>query len=147
MVRMSNNFALIKSGRVEQVIVADADFVETIRAHWDHVEPAPETVGAGWTWDGQAFAAPPAPDPGPQPAPVRHISVGAFFDRFGPLKLAILRDQNYDCKAVVMDASVRKYIDLDNPDLPAGLAILQAAGHAIDPAAILDAPIQLHELP
>ncbi len=77
----------------------------------------------------------------------RFISVGAFFDRFGALKLPILRDQNYDCKAVVMDASVRKYIDLDNPELPAGLAILQAAGHDIDPDAILDAPIQPHELP
>jgi len=89
-------------------------------------------------------AAIPEPD---TPIAQRHISVGAFFDRFGPLKLAILRDQNYDCKAVVMDASVRKYIDLDNVDLPAGLAILQAAGHDIDPAAILDAPIQPHELP
>jgi hypothetical protein len=49
-------------------------------------------------------------------------------------------------EAVIQDASVRKYIDLDNPDLPTGLAILQAAGHAIDPAAILDAPIQPHEL-
>ncbi|WP_156517004.1 hypothetical protein [Delftia sp. GW456-R20] len=29
-------------------------------------------------------------------------------------------------EAVIQDASVRKYIDLDNPDLPAGLAILQA---------------------
>lgn len=77
----------------------------------------------------------------------RHISVGAFFDRFGALKLPILRDQNYDCKAVVMDASVRKYIDLDNPELPAGLAILQAAGHDIDPDAILDAEIQPHERP
>lgn len=144
---MSNYFALIKSGRVEQVIVADADFVDSIRAQWDHIEPAPETVGAGWAWDGQAFAAPPAPDPGPQPAVVRHISVGAFFDRFGPMKWAILRDPDDNCRAVVMDASVRKYIDLDNPDLPAGLAILQAAGHAIDPTAILDAPIQPHELP
>lgn len=144
---MSNHFALIKSGSVEQVIVADADFVETIRAQWDHVEPAPESVGAGWAWDGQAFAAPPAPDPGPQPVPVRHISVGAFFDRFGAEKWQILADETAQCKAVIQDASVRKYIDLDNPDLPAGLAILQAAGHAIDPAAILDAPIQLHELP
>lgn len=83
----------------------------------------------------------------PEPVGVRYISVGAFFDRFGELKLPILRDQNYDCKAVVMDASVRKYIDLDNPELPAGLAILQAAGHDIDPVAILDAPIQPHELP
>lgn len=86
-------------------------------------------------------------DEQPLVAAPRHISVGAFFDRFGPLKLAILRDQNYDCKAVVMDASVRKYIDLDNADLPAGLAILQAAGHDIDPAAIIDAPVQAHELP
>ncbi|WP_047217190.1 hypothetical protein [Delftia lacustris] len=144
---MIKDYALIKDGRVAQVIVADAGFVAGIQDMWDHIEPASAGAGVGWAWDGQAFAAPPAPEPGPQPAPVRHISVGAFFDRFGPLKLAILRDQNYDCKAVVMDASVRNYIDLDNPDLPAGLAILQAAGHAIDPAAILDAPIQLHELP
>lgn len=144
---MIKNYALIKSGCVEQVIVADADFVETIRAHWDHIELAPETVGVGWSWDGQAFAAPPVPDPGPLPVAVRHISVGAFFDRFGAMKWAILRDPDDNCKAVVMDASVRKYIDLDNPDLPAGLAILQAAGHAIDPAAILDAPIQPSELP
>ena len=87
------------------------------------------------------------PEASAAPSNFRHISVGAFFDRFGPLKWAILRDQDDNCKAVVQDASVRKYIDLGNADLPAGLAILQAAGHAIDPAAILDAPIQPHELP
>jgi len=144
---MIKNYALIKSGCVEQVIVADADFADVAGAQWDHVEPAPEGVGIGWSWDGQAFAAPAVPEPGPQPTPVRHISVGAFFDRFGTMKWAILRDPDENCKAVVMDASVRKYIDLDNPDLPAGLAILQAAGHAIDPGAILDAPTQPHELP
>lgn len=77
----------------------------------------------------------------------RHISVGAFFDRFGALKWAVLADASDQVKAVIQDASVRKFIDLDNADLPAGLAILQAAGHAIDPVAILDAPIQPHELP
>lgn len=77
----------------------------------------------------------------------RHISVGAFFDRFSALKWAVLADSSEKVKAVIQDASVRKYIDLDNVDLPAGLAILQAAGHAIDPVAILDAPIQPHELP
>jgi hypothetical protein len=80
-------------------------------------------------------------------AGLQHISVGAFFDRFGAEKWQILADETAQCKAVIQDASVRKYIDLDNPELPAGLAILQAAGHAIDPAAILDAPIQPHELP
>lgn len=87
------------------------------------------------------------PEPAPQPSAPRHISVGAFFDRFGPLKWAILADASDQVKAVIQDASVRKYIDLDNADLPAGLAILQAAGHAIDPAAIIDAPIQFHEMP
>lgn len=85
-----------------------------------------------------------------QQAPVaepRHISVGAFFDRFGALKWAILADTTPSVKAVVQDASVRKYIDLDRPDLPDGLQVLIDAGHAIDSAAILGAEIQPKELP
>jgi len=73
--------------------------------------------------------------------------VGAFFDRFGPLKWAILADTAPTVQAVVRDASVRKFIDLDNPDLPAGLQIIVAAGHPIDAAAIVEAPIQPEELP
>ena len=45
------------------------------------------------------------------------------------------------------DASVRKFIDLDNPDLPAGLQIIVAAGHPIDTAAIVETSIQPEELP
>ena len=75
------------------------------------------------------------------------IYVGAFFDRFGPPKWAILADTAPTVQAVVRDASVRKFIDLDNPDLPAGLQILVAAGHPIDAAAIVEAPIQPEELP
>ena len=77
----------------------------------------------------------------------RHISVGAFFDRFGPLKWAILADTAPTVQAVVRDASVRKFIDLDNPDLPAGLQIIVAAGHPIDTAAIVETSIQPEELP
>lgn len=77
----------------------------------------------------------------------RHISVGAFFDRFGPLKWTILADTNAQVQAVVKDSSVRSYIDLDNADLPAGLALLQSAGHAIDAEAIIDAPVGAGELP
>lgn len=82
-----------------------------------------------------------------EPRTARHVSVGAFFDRFGALKWAILADTNPQVQAVVKDASVRAYIDLDNEDLPAGLALLQAAGHAIDAEAVIDAPIQPKELP
>lgn len=77
----------------------------------------------------------------------RHISVGAFFDRFGPAKWAILADESAQVRAVVRDASVRKFIDLDNDDLPMGLAIIQAAGHQIDPEAIVDGPVLPQELP
>lgn len=77
----------------------------------------------------------------------RHISVGAFFDRFGALKWAILADPSPQVKAVVQDASVRSYIDLDNADLPAGIALLQAAGHAINAEAVVGAPIRPEELP
>lgn len=77
----------------------------------------------------------------------RHISVGAFFDRFGPAKWGILADATPTVAAVVKDASVRKYIDLDNPDLPSGIALLQQAGHDIDQAAIITAPVQDSERP
>jgi hypothetical protein len=82
----------------------------------------------------------------PQPV-LRHLSVGSFFDRFGAAKWAILADTTASVQAVVRDASVRRYIDLDNPQLPAGLAVIAAAGHAIDAEAILTAPIAAGELP
>lgn len=81
------------------------------------------------------------------PKSPRHISVGAFYDRFGPAKYAILADESLEVRAVVRDASIRKYIDLDNPRLLEGLAKLRAAGHDIDPALILGDPILPEELP
>ncbi|WP_313075885.1 hypothetical protein [Melaminivora sp.] len=77
----------------------------------------------------------------------RRITVGAFFDRFGSAKWSILADSNPQVQAVIRDASVRTYIDLDNVDLPAGLALLIAAGHAIDADAVIDAPVRQEERP
>lgn len=114
------------------------------------VPPPQETepLKANWTGSGWVLAEYTAPPEFPTPAQApRHISVGAFFDRFGPLKWAILADTNPQVQAVVKDASVRHYIDLDNAGLPAGLALLQAAGHAIDAEAIIDAPVGAGELP
>lgn len=107
-----------------------------------------ESLKANWTGSGWVLVEYTAPPELPAPAQApRHISVGAFFDRFGPLKWAILADTNPQVQAVVKDASVRRYIDLDNADLPAGLALMQAAGHAIDAEAIIDAPVGAGELP
>lgn len=117
---------LKEDGSVENSVIGTQEWAEeTFPGRWRLAEPVPE----------------------PEIVVVRHISVGAFYDRFGAAKWSILSDESPQVRAVVRDASVRKYIDLDNVDLPAGLAILQAAGHDIDPAAIMDAPIQPHELP
>jgi hypothetical protein len=83
----------------------------------------------------------------PAPAEPRHITVGAFFDRFGSEKYAILSSDDALVKAMVTDASVRKFIDLDRPDLLTGLQMVQAKGFNIDPQAIVSAEVQPHERP
>lgn len=143
-------YALIKNGIVQNVIVASPGFVATLPGY-DHIEAldAPEeqkVAGPGWLYDAATgiFSEPPEPE---QPASPRHISIGAFYDRFGAFKYAILADANPMVQALIKDTSVRQYIDLDRVDLLSGLQMLVTAGHAIDPEAILTAHIQPEELP
>ncbi len=62
-------YALIKAGTVENVIVADPEFVALILPRWDHIEALDTVqelglgVGIGWGWDGGAFVAPELPAP------------------------------------------------------------------------------------
>ena len=71
----------------------------------------------------------------------KHISVGAFFDRFGALKYPILASTDASVKALITDCSVRRYIDLDNVQLSYGIDMLIAAGYAVDKVAILTGEI------
>ena len=146
-------YALIKSGEVKNVIIAEPDFITQIASEWDHIEEIDTPheqglgVGIGWAWTAESgFVAPVAP-PAPAPNPDRHITVGAFFDRFGAEKYAILSSDDALVKAMVTDASVRKFIDLDRPDLLTGLQMVESKGFDIDPQAIIDAPIQPGEKP
>ncbi|WCM88854.1 hypothetical protein [Acidovorax sp. NCPPB 3576] len=68
------------------------------------------------------------------------IDVGAFFDRFGINKWAILQSDDAAVKALITDTSVRRYIDLKRADLPGALQILVAKGFELDVDAILTAP-------
>lgn len=106
---------------------------------------APATF-VGEHYPGRYRAADAATSASADPAP-RHISVGAFFDRFGAVKYSILADQNPLVQALIADCSVRQHIDLDRGDLPVALGMLVNAGHAIDAEDILGAPIQPGELP
>jgi hypothetical protein len=85
-----------------------------------------------------------APEPVPIPTP-RHITVGAFFDRFGEHKWPILADTNPSVQALVKDARVRTYINLDDPQVRAGLNMVVSAGHNIDVDKVILAPIKPNE--
>ena len=107
-----------------------------------------EALKANWTgfdWVLREYVAPPPP-PEPTPEP-RHISVGAFFDRFGAQKYPILASADPIVQALIKDCTVRKFIDLDREDLPMGLQMIVSAGFAIDPDAVLSAPILDNERP
>jgi hypothetical protein len=143
-------YALIKNNLVENIIEADQAFAQAIAPEWDAVvstegmTPAP---GIGWSYADGTFTAPvvpPAPEPAPEP---RRITVGAFFDRLGDQKWPVLADTNASVQALIKDASVRAYINLDDPQVLTGLQMVQNAGHSIDPEAIINAPIQPGERP
>ena len=70
------------------------------------------------------------------------IDVGSFFDRFGDAKLAILASENTIVKAMITDASVRKYSSLieRKEELTQMLGLLQSLvpGICLDVTAILE---------
>lgn len=58
------NCALIRSGLVENVIVADASFIDVIRSEWDHIVDITYTeYGVGWLYDGEEFTLPVVEEP------------------------------------------------------------------------------------
>ena len=112
---------------------------------YDTPLPQPEHLTADWRLEEISFAVA-APDVEPEPTPVDpalwRIDVGSFFDRFGDAKLAILSSDNAIVKAVITDASVRKYISLveRKDELTQMLGLLQTlvSGVTLDVSAILE---------
>lgn len=57
-------YALINHGAVVNVILADPEFIETLRGVEGAVHlPEDSPVGVGWVWDGEALIPPPDPPP------------------------------------------------------------------------------------
>ncbi len=135
-----DRYAQLQNNIVVYVIESDTD-PDGINGGW---VACGADVGPGHTYAGGVFTPPVAPAEEPVK---RHLAVGSFFDRFGPLKIAILSSTDATVKALILDCSVRKYIDLDNEELPFGIDLLIAAGYAVDKTAILTAPITESELP
>lgn len=92
----------------------------------------------------QDLDAPPAPD-----QTEWLIDVGPFFDRFGSAKLNVLTSTHPYAKAVVQDVMVRKWIDLQRPDVASGIDVLIGVGvPGVDSALkkqILETPVAVAE--
>lgn len=153
-------YALIKANKVENVIVADPDFIQQIRADYDHIEPLDTLleqglgVGMGWTYENGTFISPPQPE-----APTidlgSKITQLAFLNRFTDAEaIAIdLASQGTTVEAAAMRRYQKKvdaatYIDLSRQDTRDGVLALEtigllAAGRATE---ILDAPVQPEEV-
>lgn len=146
-------YALIKNGTVQNVIVADANFIQSIQNEWDHIEridtPAELAlgVGIGWGWNGTTFVAPPAPpEPEPAPPPVYqwYIDIGPFYDRFGATKMAVLTSADTGVKAILSDLSIRKWIDLKRADVAQALQYVGSVIPSVTPelqSTILNTPV------
>ena len=123
---------------------------EAIEGRATDIPPPTTTLpdGTGWNFTGTTWVAAPFSPPLHGAATTsRLVSVGSFFDRFGTDKWQLLADPNPLVQALVKDCSVRKFIDLDRPDLRQALQLLVGAGHAIDPEQILGAPVTPGEQP
>lgn len=105
----------------------------------------PEFMAANYP-DGnyREVSEPPAPAPTPE---LRHISVGAFYDRFADQKWPILSSTDPAVQGMIKDTQVRKFIDLDSVQLPYGLDMLIAKGYPVNKNAILNDPIKDSEKP
>ena len=75
------------------------------------------------------------------------IDTGPFFDRFGTSKLPILMSADPLVKALMADIQIRKWIDLQRPDVAQALDILVSKA-LLTPelkTAILEHPVEIEE--
>lgn len=104
-------------------------------------------VSVGWTYKAGVFAAPVVVAPADPTAWL--IDVGPFFDRFGTAKMALLTSTNATVQALIKDLQIRKWIDLQRPDVAAGIDAIIALGvSGVTPAlktAILTTPVTPEE--
>lgn len=76
------------------------------------------------------------------------IDVGPFFDRFGAAKMAVLTSQHAVVKAILSDVMVRKWVNLNRPDVASALDAIGSIVPELTPAiktAILTMPVTVAE--
>mgnify|MGYP000125491150 CR=1 FL=1 len=152
-------YALINNNKVENIIVADQEFIDDISNQYQHIEsldqPGELNIGIGWSWSQNGgFSAPANVPVQTQPSP-KKITQLAFISRFTDAEAIALDLASIG--ATVEAASIRRYIqkinaatfiDLEREDTITGVNQLEAVGliGAGRANAILTAPITEQEI-
>lgn len=136
-----DRYAQLVNGIIYQVIESETD-PDGVNGEWI----ACGNAGPGWTYNGSTFEAPLIQ------APVDPcewlIDLGPYFDRFGNAKMAVLTSTDTGVKAIIQDASIRKWIDLRLPAVAQALAYIGSVIPAVTPAlqsAIINTPVNTEE--
>ena len=152
-------YALIKSINVENIIVAQSDFIETIRSEWDHIIQLDEDspVGVGWTYDGSKFIKPEVPEvPVFEPEPTYIITRLAFLSRFTDaeaiaIDLASIGDtvEAAALRRCLNVLNAANFIDLKDPKTAACMQVIESTGILSEgrSTVILDTPAEQSEIP
>lgn len=90
---------------------------------------------------------PPEPEPEPVPSPIWqwYIDIGPFYDRFGTQKMAVLTSTDAGIRAILADLNIRKWVDLQRPDVAQALAYVGSVIPSVDSTLqsnILNTPVQ-----
>ena len=152
-------YALINNNKVENIIVADQEFIDAISDQYQHIEsldqPGELNIGVGWSWSQNGGFSAPTPEPEPnQPSP-KKITQLAFISRFTDAEAIALDLASIG--ATVEAASIRRYmqkvnaatfIDLGQADTVYSVNQLEAVGLIGSGRAevILTAPITEQEI-
>lgn len=77
-----------------------------------------------------------------------YIDIGPFFDRFGAQKIPVLSSTDATVQAILRDVQVRKWLDLNRPDVAQSLAFIGTKVAGLTPAlqsAIITTPVTPEE--
>lgn len=121
------NYEILNGETVINIIVADAEFMAANFPDGNYREqpdpPAPPAPPPEWAW---------------------FIDIGPFYDRFGAAKMAVLTSTDAGLKAILADLNIRKWVDLQRPDVAQALAYVGSVVPAVDAAmqaSILTTPV------
>lgn len=137
-----SKIACINNSVVVNIVEATLDFAASL-GYDIVIELNGAPVHIGTEYIEGAFVIEPTPLPNFIDPCLYLIDIGPFFDRFGDKKIPILANPDIVIKAIIMDVSVRKWVDLQNPKVAQALSILVAKS-AITEAekiAILTTPV------